>query len=46
MHSYGVNPSLGTTRNITPQIFQTHSILEQHKTHLKNTFHFEIFIKD
>jgi hypothetical protein len=37
MHNYGVNPSLaGTTRNITPQISQTHSILEQHKTQLKN----------
>jgi len=41
MHNYGVNPSLGgTTRNITPQISQTHSILEQHKTQLKN---FEIW---
>ncbi len=38
------NPSLGrdTTRNIRPQICLIHSILRQHKTHLRKFFSFQI----
>jgi hypothetical protein len=33
------NPSLGsTTRNVTPQLFWTHSILGQYRTHLRKGF--------
>jgi len=35
----------GTTRNVTPQIYVTHPTLWQHRTHIKNVFHFKLFIK-
>jgi hypothetical protein len=42
----GANISFdGTTRNVTPQIFETCLTLGQHRTHIKKTFHSKLFIK-
>ncbi len=35
----------GPIKNITPQIFETHPTLRQHKNHIKKTFHSKLFIK-
>jgi len=43
---YRANLSLGgTIRNITPQIFETHPTLKQHRTHIKKVFNFKLLIK-
>jgi len=40
------NPSLGgTTKNITPQNVETHSISKQHMIHIRKVFHFKFYIK-
>jgi hypothetical protein len=40
------NLSLGvTTKNVTPQTYETHSTSEQHRTHIKKAFHSKFFIK-
>jgi hypothetical protein len=36
---------VGTTRNITPQIFVTHPTSRQHKTHIKKNIHSKLFMK-
>jgi hypothetical protein len=42
----GANLFLATpSRNVTSQIFETHLISEQYKTHIKKAFHFKLFIK-
>ncbi len=35
----------GTTRNVTPQIFETHPTLRQHRIHIKKVFHSKLLIK-
>ncbi len=35
----------GTTKNVTPQIFETHPTSKQHRIHIKKTFHSKLFIK-
>ncbi len=35
----------GTIKNITPQIYVTHPILRQHRSHIKKQFHSKFFIK-
>jgi hypothetical protein len=35
----------GTTGNVTPQKFDTHPTLGQHRTHLRKNFHFKLYIE-
>jgi len=45
LHRWG-NLSLGgIIMNVTPQISETHLVLEQHRTHIKKTFHSKLLIK-
>jgi len=38
-------PLGGTIRNVTPQISKAHPTLEQHRTHIRRTVYFKLFIK-
>jgi len=43
---FGVDPSLGgPIKSISPQIFENHPILEQHKIHLWKKIYFKFYIK-
>jgi hypothetical protein len=35
----------GTTKNITPEIFETHPTSRQDRTHIKKAFHSKLFVK-
>jgi len=36
----------GTTKNVSPQKFETHPTLRQHRTHLRKAFHLKFISKD